>query len=250
MNVNVNGLNICYDEAGEGKDVILLHGWGATKESLGPVFRLLEKNFHVVSPDMPGCGGSDEPAEPWCVSDYSAFLCEFIKAVGIAPFAAIGHSNGGRVLIRSCSDWFAPEKLVLMDSAGIKPKRKPSYYIKVYSYKLGKRILALPLINKTGLYEKLVQNAGSQDYKSSSPVMRQTMSRLLNEDLTDRLSAITAETLLVWGHEDTATPISDAKEMERLIKGSGLVEIAGAGHFSYLDNPGKALGAINYFLNN
>ena len=74
------------------------------------------------------------------------------------------------------------------------------------------------------------------------------MSRLLSEDLTHMLSGIKSETLLIWGRLDTATPIADGRKMERLIKGSGLVEIAGGGHFSYLDNPGKAIGAINYFL--
>lgn len=250
MNVKVNGLNICCDEAGEGKDVLLLHGWGATKESLGPIFNLLKKDFHVIAPDMPGCGGSDEPERPWNVTDYSEFLKAFVGETKITPFAAAGHSNGGRVLIRSCSDWFRPEKLILIDSAGIKPKRKPSYYIRVYSYKLGKKILKLPLIDKSGLYERFVANAGSADYRASSPVMQSTMSLLLNEDLKDRLCEITAETLLIWGEEDTATPIGDAKTMEKLIEGSGLVSIKGAGHFSYLDAPGKANGAIEYFLKN
>lgn len=250
MDINIKGLNICYDEAGEGKTVLLLHGWGANKESLAPIFNMLKENFHVVAPDLPGCGASGEPDTPWGVTDYSEFIKEFIKKKDLAPFAAIGHSNGGRVLIRSCSDWFFPEKLILIDSAGIKAKHKPSYYIKVYSYKIGKKILKSPLFEKSGLYESLLDKTGSEDYKNSSPVMRATMSRLLNEDLKDRLPLIKAETLLIWGSEDTATPIEDGRTMERLIPGSGLAEIKGAGHFSYLDNPGAAIGAIKYFLEN
>ena len=74
------------------------------------------------------------------------------------------------------------------------------------------------------------------------------MSRLLAEDLSHLLPGIKSETLLIWGERDTATPIADGRKMEKLIKGAGLVEIKGAGHFSYLDNPGVALGAIDYFL--
>lgn len=249
MNIEVKGINICYDEAGEGRDVLLLHGWGANKESLSPIFNALKDEFHVLALDMPGCGASEEMSAAWSVSDYSDFLKEFIEKTGISPYAALGHSNGGRVLIRASSDWFCPEKLILVDAAGIMPKRKPSYYIKVYSYKLGKKVLGLPGIKNTGLYEKFQKNAGSEDYRNSSPVMRATMSRLVNEDLTDCLEKIGAETLLIWGECDTATPIADGKKMERLIKGSGLVEIKGAGHFSYLENPKVALGAIKYFLN-
>lgn len=250
MNINIKGLNISYYEAGEGKTVLLLHGWGANKESLAPLFKALEGSFHVVAPDLPGCGASDEPKSPWSVSDYSEFIKEFTEKKELIPFAAIGHSNGGRVLIRTCSDWMAPEKLILIDSAGIKARHKMSYYIKVYSYKIGKKILKSRPLKSSGLYEKLLSKAGSEDYKNSTPVMRATMSLLLGEDLKERLPLIKAETLLIWGSEDTATPIEDGRTMEKLIPGSGLAEIKGAGHFSYLDNPGAAIGAIKYFLEN
>ncbi len=244
--VTVNGLKISYNDEGAGKCILLLHGWGANKESLNPIYNALKGAFRVICPDLPGFGASDEPEKAWSAKDYSDFLLEFMRILDISPFAALGHSNGGRILIKA-SDVFSPEKLILVDSAGIKKKHGPVYYIKVYSYKLGKKILKLPLLNKTGLYEKFIKNAGSDDYKNSSPVMRATMSNLLSEDLTHMLSGIKSETLLIWGSEDTATPIADGRKMEKLIKGSGLVEIKG-GHFSYLDNPGKAIGAINYFL--
>ena len=248
MEIEINGINVSYDDEGEGKCVLLLHGWGANKESLSPIFNTVKKSFRAVAPDMPGCGKTGEPEKPWCAADYAEFIRAFIEKTKIRPFAAIGHSNGGRVLIKMSEGAFCPEKLILVDSAGLKPHRGASYYIKVYTYKLGKKILSLPGINKTGLYEKLLKNAGSDDYRSSSPVMRATMSRLLAEDLSHLLPGIKSETLLIWGERDTATPIADGRKMEKLIKGAGLVEIKGAGHFSYLDNPGVALGAIDYFL--
>ncbi len=246
--IRIDGLTVCYHETGCGKTVILLHGWGANKESMAPIFNRLKDRFHVICPDLPGAGASDEPNVPWDVSDYAAFLKKFLQMLDVTPFAAIGHSNGGRILIRACSDWFRPSKLVLIDSAGIRKKHGPIYYAKVYSYKLGKKVLSRRLFRRTGLYERLLKNAGSADYKAASPVMRATMSRLLAEDLKPCLSAIRAETLLIWGTCDTATPLSDGKMMERTIPGAGLVEIAGAGHFSYLDNFAKAGGAIDYFL--
>lgn len=246
--IAIDGLTIRYQEAGSGKTVVLLHGWGANKESMAPIFHRLKGTFHVVCPDLPGAGASDEPASPWDVSDYSNFLKNFFEQLSIKPFAAIGHSNGGRILIHACSDWFRPSKLVLIDSAGIRKKHGPLYYIKVYSYKLGKKVLSWPLFRRTGLLEKLLKNAGSADYKAASPTMRATMSRLLAKDLKPCLPSISAETLLIWGTRDTATPLSDGKMMEKLIPGAGLVEIAGGGHFSYLDNFAKAGGAIDYFL--
>lgn len=248
VDINIDGLNVCYREEGKGKTILLLHGWGATKESLSPFFDALKNDYSVISIDMPGCGKTDEPPFPWSVSDYSDFLNKFITEKKIEPFACLGHSNGGRVLIKACSSWLCPKKLILVDSAGIKAKHSFTYYVKVYSYKLGKKILSMPLINKTHLYEKLIKNVGSSDYKNSSPVMKATMSRLLDEDLTPILSSVKAETLLIWGELDTATPIADGRKMEKYINGAGLVEIKGAGHFSYLDNPGRAISAVRYFL--
>lgn len=247
--LDINGIKISYKDEGQGKVVLLLHGWGANKESLDLIFSHLKPSFRVISLDLPGFGKSKEPPHFFDAKDYSEFLKAFIEKMEIEPFCALGHSNGGRILIKAASSWLKIKKLILVDSAGLKKHHGPIYYIRVYSYKIGKKILKLPLLNKTKLYDKLIKNAGSEDYKNSSPVMRATMSALLAEDMSALLPQIKAETLLIWGEKDTATPLWQGKKMEKLIKGSGLVEIKGGGHFSYIDNPGKVLSAIGYFLN-
>ena len=68
-------------------------------------------------------------------------------------------------------------------------------------------------------------------------MMRSVMSICVNEDLKYLLPAVKAPTLLVWGEEDTATPISDAVTMEKLIPDAGIVKFPGCGHYSFLDNP-------------
>ena len=67
--------------------------------------------------------------------------------------------------------------------------------------------------------ESLRSKAGSSDYAAASPRMRAILSRVVNEDLTGVMSAIKAPTLLIWGENDTATPLADARVMERLIPG-------------------------------
>ncbi len=128
---------------------------------------------------------------------------------------------------------------MLVDAAGIKPKRSMKYYWKVYSFKAMKRILLLIYGQKRGqdLVEKLRGSRGSADYKNSSPMMRAVMSKCVNEDLKKVMPDISASTLLVWGDNDTATPLSDAKTMEKLIPDAGLVSFPGCGHYSFLDNP-------------
>lgn len=78
--------------------------------------------------------------------------------------------------------------------------------------------------------------------------MRAIMSRVVNEDLTHELPKIAAPTLLIWGENDTATPLSDAKKMEKLIPNAGLVSFAGCGHYSFLDNPVQFAAVLTSFL--
>ncbi len=98
--------------------------------------------------------------------------------------------------------------------------------------------------------EEMRQKRGSKDYSSlSDDTMRQSFKQIINLDLTPNLKDITNSTLLVWGENDTDTPLYMAKIMENKITDSGLVVLENAGHFSYLDNTQKYLLVADNFLN-
>ena len=80
--------------------------------------------------------------------------------------------------------------------------------------------------------------------------MRAIMSKSIAQDLKHLMPLIKAPTLLIWGENDTATPLSDAKTMNRLIPDSGLVAFPGCGHYSFLVNPSGFAAVINSFLSN
>lgn len=253
MQIKINNWNIYYEIMGEGTPVILLHGWLATLETMRPIATSLCKNFKVYLVDIVGFGKSDLPEKPLNTDDFGDFLKEFIEKLKIDDPILIGHSNGGRMIINSVGRGIVdPRKIVLIDSAGLVPKRKLKYYAKVSVYKVGKFILnILPdkgIIKE--IKENIIDNIGSDDYKASAPVLKETMKIIVNEDLTDLLSNIKVPTLLIWGTNDTATPISDAKKMEELIPDSGLVEYPGSGHFSYLENIQNCNAVLNEFLKN
>jgi pimeloyl-ACP methyl ester carboxylesterase len=72
--------------------------------------------------------------------------------------------------------------------------------------------------------------------------------KVVNEDLEPYMHLVQCPTLLIWGDQDTATPLSDAKRMEELIPDAGLVVCQGAGHFSFAEQPGKVNGALISFF--
>lgn len=252
MRIDIDGNTVNYHVSGSGRDIILMHGWGQNIQAFEPVHKSLEKDFRVYTLDFPGFGESSEPKTPWSVGDYTDMLEKFVKKLEIKDPILVGHSFGGRVGIMYSSR-NPVRKLILVDSAGIKPKRKLSYYVRVYTYKLARKMiefLAFFGLDKEKTLNKLKKKFGSSDYKSASPLMQQTMVKVVNEDLQKFMPHIKVPTLLVWGENDTATPVSDAKIMEKLIPDSGLVVLKNCGHFSYLEKLGEFLIIMNNFLKN
>jgi pimeloyl-ACP methyl ester carboxylesterase len=88
---------------------------------------------------------------------------------------------------------------------------------------------------------------GSRDYQAAHGALRETLKRVLAEDLRPDAKKISAPTLLLWGKNDQITPLRDATEYHALIKGSRL-EILDGGHFIFLDRPEKCADSIASFL--
>lgn len=251
--ITVDDITIAYSRSGDGPQaVIVMHGWGctgATVQLLADAATALGKTT-VYNLDLPGFGESPEPPAGWGVYDYAHCIEAFADALGIVNPVLIGHSYGGRIAIVYASER-PVRKLILVDSAGIKPRRSMRYYLKVYSFKTAKKMLPF-IVGKSRaaqITDRMRGKAGSVDYAAASPVMRQIMSRSVNQDLRHHLPQISAPTLLIWGENDTATPLADAKLMEKNIPDAGLVSYPGCGHYSFLDRPGQTVAVIKSFLN-
>jgi pimeloyl-ACP methyl ester carboxylesterase len=246
---SVKGLKVNYQETGKGTQLVLLHGWGSNLQIFEDIQQYFQNDFCVISIDLPGFGKSDPPPEVWGVEEYTSFIEEFFESKNITRPILLGHSFGGRISILFSSR-NPVLKLILVDSAGIKPGRSLDYYLKVYSYKLIRKTLPV-LIGKgqaETVLEKYRKKAGSSDYKNASGVMRQVLVKAVNEDLKSVMPLIKAPTLLFWGENDTATPVSDGKIMETLIPNAGLVVLKAAGHFSFVEKLNEFLIILNNFI--
>lgn len=249
MKIHVNQIPVHYKLTGKGKDLILLHGWGCDLEIFKNIQTDLERDFKVYAIDLPGFGNSSEPPTAWGTEEYADLIAGFIQQLNIEKPIIIAHSYGGRVTIR-LANRLELNKIVLTGGAGIRAKRKPSYYLKVYSYKLMKWFLQLPLIRTFGepILEDYRKKVGSADYRSASDIMRQVLVKAVNEDLRHLLPNIKAPTLLIWGEKDTATPVSDGKLMEKMIPDAGLVVMKNATHYAFLEKGREFLIIVRHFL--
>lgn len=250
---NVNGVKFAFRfTPGNGAPVVLMHGWGCSSATLASIEKTAATlGRPVLNIDFPGFGESSEPQTVWDTFDYADAFAKLLQSQAIGPDAVLlGHSFGGRVAIIHAAK-HPVGKLILVDAAGVKPRRSLSYYLKVYSFKAKKHILRAILGPKKAeqKLDALRAKAGSSDYRGASPRMRAIMSRVVNQDLCSLMPLIKAPTLLIWGENDTATPLADARKMERRIPQAALVSFPACGHYSFLDNPRQFAAVLTSFLN-
>ncbi|OIP86594.1 hypothetical protein CO009_03170 [Candidatus Shapirobacteria bacterium CG_4_8_14_3_um_filter_35_11] len=220
METKLNNMVVNYQLKGQGKTLLFLHGWsrGINKEKYNELVTLLAKKYKVLTVDFPGFGGTSEPSKPWTVEDFAKWLANFLKKEKINPDIIMGHSFGGRVVIKGISKGlFSRGKLILVASAGIERK----------SFKVKTLIFISSLIPK--IIKNLI-NFGSKDWREVSGVMKETMRLIVGENLENDISRITVPTLLIWGNEDNTTPLWQGKVINSLITNSELKIIDGANH--------------------
>lgn len=249
MEIIINDHKIAYQESGSGQPFVILHGWGCNKELFSFLHRHLENRFRVISVDLPGFGESDEPNRVWGSHDYAACIGQFLQKINADKPIVFGHSFGGRVWLAfgASADF---DKMILTGSAGLVPKRPLSYYIRVYRYKIAKWIYLHSPLKKIYPHwlENKRKNSGSEDYRKASEMMRRIMVKVINEDLSDEISKISAPAILLWGTQDTATPLSDGKKMEKLLQDGALIPLEGGSHYAILEQQSKCLAIIDAFV--
>ena len=212
---------------GQGKDVLLLHGYLSCKESFYFQIKFLSDYFKVTAPDMPGFGKSFALTQAYSVGNYSDWLESFINASKINSPYIIAHSFGARVAFKYLST--RPNgcsKLIITGGAGIVKPRSAQYMRRVNAYRRVKK-----------LFPRFAEkHFGSKEYRTLSPVMKESYKAIVNEDLKNCAKAIKCPTLLIYGNSDTVTPAGEeGATFNNLIEGSRL-EIMEGGHFCFSEN--------------
>ena len=256
MDINFKGspLSLNISDTGKGDAVLLLHGWGTSMNVYKSIIDFLSPSKRVISYDLPGFGDSGEPSFAMSTDDYADLAVQILCILDIKKVTLIGHSHGGRTILNLASRENIAvdiEKIILIDSAGIVPKKSLIHKLKVKKYKIGKAFLSCKPIKK--LFPDAIENYkakhGSADYRAVCGNVRDSLVKVVNDDYKDRMKNIKAPTLLIWGTKDDATPISDGEFMEKAIPDAGLVKVEGGSHYSFLDSPVLVSRVISSFLN-
>jgi pimeloyl-ACP methyl ester carboxylesterase len=242
---------LSYEKVGEGKALVVLHGWGSSARVMMPACKLLSHIRCCYVVDLPGFGESPEPKRAFSIDDYADLIAAFIEKLDGSVDLFV-HSFGGRITLKLLSRAGISQKIdkvLITGGAGMKPRRSSKFYFRKYLAKSLKapflilpgklRERALNWLRSTDLWKSL----GSSDYQQLSGVMRETFVKSVTEHLDSSLSKIDHEVFLLWGRNDDATPLYQAERMEKGLKNAALVVIEDAGHYAFLDKP-KQFAAI------
>jgi pimeloyl-ACP methyl ester carboxylesterase len=237
---NINGLEINYKIAGQGPAILVLHGWGGSSDSWIETQKILSKEYKVIVPDLPGFGKSAPPQRPWKVGDYVDFVSKFSEKLNLEDFFLIGHSFGGRISIKfSIQHPEKVKKLILCDSAGIKPDPSLKTIIIFWLVRIGNAIFTPKIFKRfqdsaRNLFYIFLRN---RDYAKANGVMKETIKKVLAEDLLLEVPKIKAETLIIWGEADRMVPLKYARMFKEKIENSRLEVLPKIGHSPHLEVP-------------
>lgn len=210
--------------------VVFLHGWGSCKELMERSFGAHFPNYRLLFIDLPGFGGSNNETA-LCTHDYAEILRLFLAEFALNEQSIIiGHSFGGKI-----ASLLAPRNLVLLASAGIMRPKPLSVSLKIALAKC-LRFLGISALKLR-----------AQDAQGLSESMYATFKNVVNEDFRPIFAALSSKTLLLWGKDDTATPLCSAHEIAALVRDSKLLVFEGDHYFFLKHAHEVAKSIVQYF---
>ena len=206
------------------KTILFLHGWGCNKNYFKKTTEIIDYANTIII-DLPGFGENDELTRPYEIEDFINEITLFLSFNNFHPDMIIGHSFGGKLAVFLAKK-IKVKSLILLSPSIINKRKSLMTLIRIFLYKIIKRIKFLDFISK---------KMGSEDYKSLSSVMKKTMSNIINKNGLNTFKEINTETLLIYGKQDTITPPYLGKKLCKANKKSNFIELDGD-HFFYLTN--------------
>ena len=213
------------------RDIVFLHGWGSNKELMEQAFEGYFKDFRHIYLDMPGFGKSPNE-EVLTTYNYKDIVELFLQTLSSKKDVIVGHSFGGKV-----ATLLSPKKLVLLSTAGIKTK-KP--------FKVKAKITLFKTLKPLGL-GKFYKLFASRDVEGMKQNMYETFKNVVDEDFEDIFKSFDSPTLILWGKEDSATPLYSGKKIASLIKNSDFYEFE-SDHYFFLKEPKEVSKKIEEFI--
>ena len=217
-------------------EIIWLHGWGQTHESLKRLAEFFSRRATCRLYDQPGFGETARLDKGAGTADYADALASELAALPRpAKRVIIGHSFGFRIAVQMAANHGSlVDGIVAIAGAGLKRERSAAWKLRAASIKfLGKFAGFMDGVFKTKMRAKWSNRFGSADYRNAGE-LRETFVAVVNENLIEESRSAQCPALLIYGEEDTETPAEIGRKFASLIPNSKFHELPGFGHLDIL----------------
>jgi len=261
LSVNVNDINLSYNDVGEGSiPIVFLHGFPFDKTMWQAQLDYLQNTHRVIACDIRGFGKSKDEESHLSMDLFANDLILFIDKLDLDKVIICGLSMGGYIALNAIERFPSRfEALILCDTQCI----ADSHEVKT------KRFKTIDDVNEygeTNFNEGFIKNVFHEDTLTNKPELVEQLRSVVFSNsrhiisqgliaLAERsetcsvLDEISIPTLIICGREDVVTPLNESKYMNKQIKGSVLHVINNAGHVSNLEQPIKFNKLLRDFLN-
>jgi pimeloyl-ACP methyl ester carboxylesterase len=258
--IQVHGQTIRYIEAGQGPDLVLVHGLASSARfDWGKVIPELAKHHHVLAMDQLGFGSSAKPLIAYGVQTWVDMLDGFLRAKHVTRFTLAGESLGGWIAALYTIEaetgraMLAPERLILSDAAGHKSIADHAHDAAGRAFSLSSERAGLEgIFHDRGIVtDQFVREDFAVQLAEGTQYTQDSFWAHIDDPTTfvdDRLRAITVPTLVIWGGDDRVIPIEEGRDYAAKIKGATLTVIPDCGHGPMVERPAEFLKAVEPFL--
>ena len=241
-----HGASLIDEELGDvpGRHLVLLHGWGGSRDSLRGIGVLFQHTHTVHLVDLPGFGDAPLPPSEWGTIQYTDLMQQYVLDRLSGTVVLLGHSFGGRVGVRLAARHLPQVRaLVLMGVPGLPLSTFTRTGMRRWWIRMLRKavIVLTPVFGSRGV-DWHTRTYGSKDYLAAG-ALRSVLVRVVNEDLTESAQAIACPTLLLWGTDDRETPVWLAERYLTLLGERGTLELLPhKDHHAYVGTGAHLLG--------
>ena len=243
-----DGLHFVYLEGGSGEPLMLLHGFGANKDSFDRVSKYLTAHYRVVVPDNIGFGESAHPQD----ADYSPVaqadrLHQLVTALGIKTIHVGGSSMGGQIALSYAAQYTSEvASLWLLDPAGV--WSAPESELRKIIRETGKNPLLVRneddfaalfafVMADPPFVPRPILNGIAQERIRNFELEQRIFTQIASDSLEERVKGLTTPTLIVWGDHDRLIDVATADILHKLLPRSHVIVIPGIGHVPMIERP-------------
>lgn len=226
------------------KDCLILHGWGQNAKLWLPLVALLKPDYRFILLDLPAHGNTQFLPHHADIPQYSEFIVNFINKLQLKTPVLIGHSFGGQIAAYLAI--YYPKlisQLILISPAITRQKTsKEKIKVTLYSkFNFLKKLLPSPIL------QFIIKQISSTDYYHASTGHKEILKKIVNYDLSDKISKIKIPVCLIWGDKDREIPYM-GKYLANRLDNCQLRVIYGADHNPHLFQQAELSAIINHQL--